>query len=399
MNNINLACVLVPNNNYVYYNGRPVIPVYLPQLHPDYMYVLPPSMNNIVQAPAPVVEAAAPVAPPINPDSPEALSVEFAHLNPEGYFNHPSYTNNEHKKLIRMKKKMYKFTLREFLEEYQISNCSFNECFMLACREGNLEVAKFIYTYWKNHIRLNESKEAPGYVNYSFLDDSPPPLVRVMENCCGVRTPKGLRQFGVIRWLLSLPGIDVNVTDGNHTPLITTAIEDKWPEDIIAMILANGADVNTDFSSWALPLRRACESKNPRVVCMLLNHGANPFANDAGGNLANPGDEYHHHKIDEMYRNFIANSATFMTLYFLEQVGAIMDIDSGMMLQEMLHGERIQDMQVDAPRPENQLDEAYVVWRDSEDQVDEDYDDDSYFGECNYGDTESESEEEENNDE
>jgi hypothetical protein len=83
--------------------------------------------------------------------------------------------------------------------------------------------------------------------------------------------------FSMIRWMLSLPDLDVNVTvdDMNAT---TFAIQELMPEDIIKSMVQRGALNNPLGQSY--PLSMAIRFYNYRLVQFLLFYGANPHVID-----------------------------------------------------------------------------------------------------------------------
>jgi ankyrin repeat protein len=99
--------------------------------------------------------------------------------------------------------------------------------------------------------------------------------------------------------LLLLHGADPNLRTGLGTPLTLTIYEQEW--DMMRRLLDAGADVNATGTIRATALHVVVKhARDPKLVTLLLQHGANVGAKDAEG--LSPLDWAERHRLTRIVR-------------------------------------------------------------------------------------------------
>jgi hypothetical protein len=137
-----------------------------------------------------------------------------------------------------------------------------NYWFEAACHYDNVEVAQWLYKNSGYRLKLNGIKK--------------------YESSCALISAMQGSAYNVLRWLLTLEGLDVNIKvtsglllDSYEGSALGYAIQCKFPEDIIIAFLEKGAKKLPSEKLIVSQIKNGMTSSHANVVSQLLLHGAN----------------------------------------------------------------------------------------------------------------------------
>lgn len=146
-------------------------------------------------------------------------------------------------------------TFEQFLAVYVPKKADDEFYFMIACECGRLDMAQHIY-------ESVDDLEINGHNNEEN------PLCFAIHRC----------HTRVVRWLLTLDGIDVNIFCEFDYPALGYATNLRFPSDIIMRMVDLGASLDIDYDDDNNPLHIALEENRLDLVMYFLMHGSDPCA-------------------------------------------------------------------------------------------------------------------------
>jgi hypothetical protein len=207
-------------------------------------------------------------------------------------------------------------TFEQFLAAYIPNHADDYFYFMLACEHNHLDMAQYIYN---NVTELNINGES----------DEINPLSFAVENC----------HVDVVRWLLTLEGIDMNCVCGHDYPVLTRAVQMQLPSDIIMRMVDLGARPQEgDSESDLNPLHDALEQNRLDIAMHFLMHDFDPYLYL----------DYHEMtafdcEMSPQGESLLVNNRSIMLKYCLDQSGAGISADDFAMIAEFARLEAPED--------------------------------------------------------
>ena len=123
-----------------------------------------------------------------------------------------------------------------------------------ACREGNLEIVKFLLENGSNNNKTNRYSTI-----YPIFD--------------AITSNNEKTLFSILKLLID-NGADVNNSDSFGNTLLHYAV-DRENKDLIELLINAGCDINKTFRhDRDTPLHYACFQKNEKLISTLIQNGA-----------------------------------------------------------------------------------------------------------------------------
>lgn len=146
-------------------------------------------------------------------------------------------------------------TYEQFLAVYIPDYKDDDWYFQLACEYNQLQMAQYIYN------------NAPDIDVDGTEEDVNPLSMAVREN-----------NIDIVRWLLTLDGVNVRGKTVEDYPVLTYAVHHQFPSDIIIKLIDLGARPHQHDKEWDMyPLHEALEQNRLDVAMHLLMHDFDPY--------------------------------------------------------------------------------------------------------------------------
>jgi hypothetical protein len=175
------------------------------------------------------------------------------------YFNenlgHPSDGECYSEYEANLKPLVKRGTYEQFLAVYIPDYMDDDWYFLLACEYNQLKMAQYIYN------------NAPDIDVDGTEEDVNPLSMAVREN-----------NIDIVRWLLTLDGVNVRCKTVEDYPVLTYAVHHQFPSDIIIKLIDLGARPHQHDTEWDMhPLHEALEQNRLDVAMHLLMHDFDPY--------------------------------------------------------------------------------------------------------------------------
>lgn len=216
-----------------------------------------------------------------------------------------NYSNYE----AKLKPIVKRGTFEQFLAVYIPKKQDDEFFFGIACGCGRLDIAQHIYSN-VDDLSINGDCDA--------LYDSP--LAYATTNC----------HTKTVRWLLTLPGINVDCYCGLDYPILVYTILYDFPSDIIMRLVELGAPSHAEDEPEFLPLHLAVDKSRLEIVNCLLLNGFNPCEINIDSMTA-----FEYVKTDEI-KFILDNYLAIFLKYCFDTSGVVIDADTFSLFTDML---------------------------------------------------------------